>query len=64
MRHFADARFWEAYEGLPKNIHKLADNNFTLLKQKPRHPSLNFKRVGQYWSVRIGQTLSGACSRG
>jgi hypothetical protein len=26
-----------------------------LLKQNPRHPSLNFKRVGPYWSVRVGQ---------
>jgi hypothetical protein len=55
MRHFAGPRFWQAYEGLPENIRKLADKSFTLLKQNPRHPSLNFKRVGLYWSVRVGQ---------
>ncbi len=55
MRHFAGPRFWQAYERLPDSIHKLADKNFTLLKQNPRHPSLNFKRVGPYWSVRVGQ---------
>ena len=55
MRHFAGPRFWQAYERLPDSIRKLADKNFTLLKQNPRHPSLNFKRVGPYWSVRVGQ---------
>jgi len=25
-----------------------------LLKSNPRHPSLHFKPVGQYWSVRVG----------
>jgi hypothetical protein len=25
-----------------------------LLKAHPQHPSLHFKRVGKYWSVRIG----------
>lgn len=55
MRHFAGPRFWQAYESLPENIRKLADKNFTLLSQNPRHPSLNFKRVGRYWSVRVGQ---------
>jgi hypothetical protein len=25
-----------------------------LLKQNPKHPSLQFKQVGRYWSVRVG----------
>ncbi|MEM9157163.1 MAG: hypothetical protein AAGB13_19355 [Cyanobacteria bacterium P01_F01_bin.33] len=25
-----------------------------ILKANPTHPSLNFKKVGKYWSVRIG----------
>jgi hypothetical protein len=32
----------------------LADKNFNLLKKSPRHPSLEFKKVGKLWSVRIG----------
>jgi hypothetical protein len=24
------------------------------LKQDPRHPSLHFKKVGRFWSVRVG----------
>jgi hypothetical protein len=33
---------------------KLADANYALLKRDPHHPSLKFKKVGRYWSVRIG----------
>jgi len=32
----------------------LADKNFELLKADPRHPSLRFKRIGKYRSVRVG----------
>ena len=28
--------------------------NFDLLKRDPRHPSLQFKKVGKYWSVHVG----------
>src|SRR5437763_23499 len=29
-------------------------HDFALLKRDPRHPSLHFKRVGRYWSARVG----------
>ena len=32
----------------------LADQAFALLKTDPTHPSLHFKKVGQFWSVRVG----------
>ena len=54
MKHLASPRFWAAYEALPPAIRKLADANFALLKRDPRHPSLQFKKVGRYWSVRVG----------
>lgn len=54
MRHFATARFWRLYEGLPVHVQQLADKSFQLLKENPRHPSLHFKRVGVLWSVRVG----------
>ena len=54
MRHFASPKFWHAYEKLPLSVQKLADANYDLLKRDPRHPSLQFKKVGRYWSVRIG----------
>jgi hypothetical protein len=55
MRHFASASFWTAYEALPGHIRTQADNQYDLLKSDPRHPSLYLKRVGSYWSVRIGR---------
>jgi hypothetical protein len=54
MRHFASAAFWEAYEKLPAQVRELADKNYTLLKGDPHHPSLHFKKIGRYWSVRVG----------
>ncbi|ARQ59386.1 hypothetical protein Kim5_CH03362 [Rhizobium sp. Kim5] len=55
MKHHATPSFWEAYDGLPEQVRKLADENFDLLKQDPRHPSLHFKRVGRFWSARPGE---------
>ena len=54
MRHFASPAFWEAYAKLPAAVRELADKNYALLKDNPRHPSLQFKKVGRYWSVRVG----------
>ena len=54
MKHVASPDFWAAYEALPPQIRKLADANYALLKNDPRHPSLPFKKVGRYWSVRVG----------
>jgi hypothetical protein len=45
MKHFASRAFWEAYDRLPKQVRDLADRNYALLKENPRHPSLQFKRV-------------------
>jgi hypothetical protein len=46
--------FWNSYANLPTGIRKLADQKFALLKRDPQHPSLHFKKVGPYWSVRVG----------
>jgi mRNA-degrading endonuclease RelE of RelBE toxin-antitoxin system len=54
LRHFADPTFWAAYEKLPRQIRELADRNYSLLKQNPQHPSLRLKKVGRFWSVRVG----------
>lgn len=54
MSHGTNARFWINYKKLPDDIQRRADENFELLKADPRHPSLQFKRVGRYWSVRVG----------
>jgi len=33
VRHFASQKFWAAYEALPSQIRKLADENYELLKR-------------------------------
>jgi hypothetical protein len=54
MRHFASPDFWDAYERLPEQVRVQADRNYRLLKIDPQHPSLHFKKVGRFWSVRVG----------
>ena len=54
MEHLTVPAFWESYQKLPVHIRALADKNFALLKQNPRHPSLQLKKAGGYWSVRVG----------
>ena len=54
MRHFASPAFWDAYTKLPEAIRELANKNYALLKDDPRHPSLHLKKTGRFWSVRIG----------
>lgn len=54
MRHRASRKFWPLYESLPPRVRDVADKNFELLKQDPRHPSLQLKKVDRFWSVRVG----------
>jgi len=55
MNHFTSPSFWKEYENLPKHIQKLADKNFEILREHSMHPSLHLKKVGNYWSVRVGK---------
>jgi hypothetical protein len=54
MRHRATPRFWQCYQALPEEVQRLADRSYELLRADARHPSLHLKRVGSYWSVRVG----------
>lgn len=54
MAHHASSRFWKAYRRLPSDIRDHADRCYDLLVLNPQHPSLQLKKVGDYWSVRIG----------
>jgi hypothetical protein len=42
------------YDALLIAVRALADKQFAILKQDPRHPSLHFKRVRRFHSVRVG----------
>lgn len=52
--HRTTDRFWKCFESLPAAIQKVSKKNFELLKKNPLHPSLHFKKVGKFWSVRAG----------
>lgn len=52
--HRTTPQFWDRFNELPDAIQKVARKNFELLKQNPRHPSLHFKKIGLFWSARVG----------
>jgi hypothetical protein len=54
MNHFATPDFWYCYRHLPPEVRELADEKFALLRQNPHHPSLRLKKVGSFWSARVG----------
>lgn len=54
--HHTTSRFWELLNALPPRIQELARKNYDLLRENPRHPSLHFKKVGKFWSARVGLT--------
>ena len=54
MNHLATPGFWDCYNKLPASVRKVADRNFDLLKRDSSHPSLHFKKVGRFWSARVG----------
>jgi hypothetical protein len=54
LKHLASPEFWECYRKLPTPVRELADKNFELLRNNPQHPSLRFRRVGRFFSARVG----------
>ena len=54
MNHFTSRAFWQCYHALAAEVQTLADRNFALLQNDPSHPSLHFKKVGRFRSVRVG----------
>lgn len=56
--HRTTIQFWNRFNTLPNSIQRTARKNFELLKKNQAHPSLQFKKVGDYWSVRISQSYS------
>ena len=46
--------FRDRFVRLPSEIRQLARKNFRLWLNDPHHPSLHFKKVGRFWSARVG----------
>ena len=45
--------FWERFNRLPPAVQTRARKQYALWIKDHSHPSLHFKRVGRYWSVRV-----------
>jgi len=45
--------FWDCYNGLPDDVRQRADKQFALLTENPRHPSVQLKPIGEFWSARV-----------
>ncbi|OYW71690.1 MAG: hypothetical protein B7Z37_27080 [Verrucomicrobia bacterium 12-59-8] len=56
MNSSVAAEFWERYNRLPPSVQARARKQYQLWLENHWHPSLHFKRVGPFWSVRIDDT--------
>ena len=52
--HRTTPGFWSHFDSLPEHIQRTARRSFERLKENPRYASLRFKKVGKFWSVRVG----------
>lgn len=52
--HRTSYQFWHRYWKMPEEVRGAADKSFQLLKENPWHPSLQFKKIGAFWSARVG----------
>jgi hypothetical protein len=52
--HRQTKRFRQCLAQLPKPIQEKAKEQFRLLIVEPTHASLYFKKVGRFWSLRVG----------
>ncbi len=53
MKSSVTSRFWKTYSDLPTLIQQTARKQYRLWTNDPRHPSLQFKKVGPFWSARV-----------
>ena len=51
--HKTTTRFWRCLSLLSTETQQIARKQYKLLKDNPGHPSLHFKKVGKFWSVRV-----------
>jgi len=55
LKHYAAPSFWEAFGALDSHVQKAARSAFKRMQTDPRHPSLQLKKVGSYWSARVSR---------
>lgn len=54
--HRATSQFWTCFANLSEDVQNVARKNYALLKDNPQHPSVHFKKIGKFWSARVGLT--------
>ena len=54
--HRTTPEFWTRFAHLPESVQRSDRRNFQRLKDNPRCASLRFKKVGDYWSVRVSRS--------
>jgi hypothetical protein len=54
VRHRATPSFWQHFDRLPANVQQLARTTFVLARHNPKHPFVHLKKVGRFWSARVG----------
>lgn len=63
MKNRFESAFFDALDKLPPQIKNAVHRKFELFFQNSRHNSLQFKKVGRYWSIRINKNYR-ALARG
>ena len=56
MRHRTSRSFWDHFDALPRDVARRAVKQYEPLEGDALHPSVNFKKVGRYWSARVDHT--------
>ena len=54
MKSSTTASFRSRLRGLSPDVQNLARKNFKLWLRDAHHPSIQFKKVGRFWSARVG----------
>lgn len=57
MKSHATAKFWTCYRALTPAVQEQALKQYRLWLREPGHPSLHFKPVGRFWSVRVTRNI-------
>jgi len=51
--HKTTGRFEKCFRRLPEYIQQKYIRAVSILNKNPKHPSLHFKKIGKFWSMRI-----------
>jgi hypothetical protein len=61
MKSLATPKFWNSFEGIPQSIRQTAVKQFRLWIENQSHLSLQFKKVGLFWSARVNDDYRALC---